>query len=70
MWGTIDIQKTLPYGSVKDVREEVIGRIKHLAHGGGFIIGPTHHVQIDTPLENFFALCETIKEYGKHPIEL
>jgi len=70
LWGTIDIQETLPYGSIKDVREEVIRRIKHLAHGGGFIIGPTHHVQIDTPSENFFALCETIKEYGKYPIEL
>jgi uroporphyrinogen-III decarboxylase len=23
--------------------------------GGGFIIGPSHHIQPDTPLENVFA---------------
>jgi hypothetical protein len=27
---------------------------------GGLIIGPTHHVQLDTPLENFWAMIDTV----------
>jgi hypothetical protein len=30
--------------------------------GGGLIIGPTHHVQLDTPLENFWAMVHAITE--------
>ncbi|MEE8324047.1 MAG: uroporphyrinogen decarboxylase family protein, partial [Candidatus Humimicrobiaceae bacterium] len=68
LWGTIDIQETLPFGSTEDVEKEVRERIKGLAPGGGFIISPTHHVQIDTPLENFFTFWDTAEKYGKYPI--
>jgi hypothetical protein len=27
----------------------------------GLILGPTHHVQLDTPMENFWAMVETIQ---------
>ncbi|MCD6156116.1 MAG: hypothetical protein J7J32_03635 [Candidatus Atribacteria bacterium] len=67
-WGTIDEQYTLPFGSPEEVKGEVIERLKTVAPGGGFIIAPTHHVQLDTPLENFFAFLETAKEMGKYPI--
>jgi hypothetical protein len=29
---------------------------------GGLIIGPTHHVQLDTPLANFWAMVDTIRD--------
>jgi len=61
-WGSIDIQHTLPFGTPEDVRNEVIHRLKTLGEGGGLIIGPTHHVQLDTPMENFWALVNTIRE--------
>jgi hypothetical protein len=28
----------------------------------GLIIGPTHHVQLDTPMENFWALVNTVTQ--------
>ena len=28
---------------------------------GGLILAPTHHVQLDTPVENVLALVETAK---------
>jgi hypothetical protein len=28
--------------------------------GGGLILGPTHHVQIDTPLENFWSMVQEV----------
>jgi len=43
-------------------------RIKNLAPGGGLIISPTHHVQIDTPLDNFFTFWDTAEKYGAYPI--
>ncbi len=59
-WGSIDEQHTLPFGSASDVRDEVLERLKTIGHSGGLILAPTHHVQLDTPLENFWAMVDTI----------
>ena len=59
-WGSIDEQHTLPYGTPADVRQEVRTRLDTIGRGGGLIIGPTHFVQLDTPMENFRAMIETI----------
>jgi uroporphyrinogen decarboxylase len=59
-WGTIDEQRTLPFGTEGEVRAEVLHRLKTIGGGGGLIIGPTHHVQLDTSLENFWSMVNTI----------
>lgn len=59
-WGSIDEQATLPFGTPKDVRNEVLTRLDTLGRNGGLILGPTHHVQLDTPLENFRAMHQAI----------
>jgi uroporphyrinogen decarboxylase len=59
-WGSIDEQYTLPYGAPAEVEAEVITRLKTIGQNGGLILGPTHHVQLDTPLENFWAMVNTI----------
>ena len=64
-WGSLDEQHTLPFGSPDDVREEVRTRLRTIGRHGGLILGPTHHVQLDTPLENFWAMVETIQ--GRTP---
>jgi uroporphyrinogen decarboxylase len=61
-WGSIDEQHTLPFGSAADVRAEVQTRLETIGKNGGLIIGPTHHVQLDTPMENFWAMVNSIKE--------
>jgi uroporphyrinogen decarboxylase len=61
-WGTIDIQQTLPFGTPEDVRNEVLQRLRTVGTGGGLILGPTHNVQLDTPMENFWAMIRTITE--------
>lgn len=60
-WGSIDEQHTLPFGSPSDVISEVNQRLGTIGKNGSLIIGPTHHVQLDTPLENFWAMVNTIK---------
>ena len=59
-WGSIDEQHTLPFGTPGEVAAEVVSRLETLGRNGGLIIGPTHHVQLDTPLENFWAMVNTI----------
>jgi uroporphyrinogen-III decarboxylase len=61
-WGSIDEQHTLPFGSPEDVRAEVLTRLQTIGENGGLIIGPTHHVQLDTPMENFWAMVDTVTQ--------
>lgn len=61
-WGTIDEQHTLPFASPEAVAAEVRERISTVGRSGGLIIGPTHHVQLDTPMENFRAMVAAIIE--------
>lgn len=56
--GGIDIIKTLPRGTVDDVRAEVCARVRVLGREGGYIMASSHHIQSDTPLENVFAMYE------------
>jgi len=65
-WGSIGEQHTLPFGTSTEVRREVIARLRTLGQDGGLIIGPTHHVQLDTPIKNLWALVNTVREtsYG------
>ncbi len=59
-WGSMDEQHTLPFGTPQDVRDEVLLRLKTIGSNGGLILGPTHHVQLDTPMENFWAMVNTV----------
>lgn len=61
-WGSVDEQYTLPYGTPAEVAAEVRLRQATLGQRGGLILGPTHHVQLDTPLENFWAMVRAICE--------
>jgi uroporphyrinogen decarboxylase len=60
-WGSMDEQYTLPFGTPEQVRAEALERMATLGRDGGLILGPTHHVQLDTPLENFWAMVNTIQ---------
>ncbi|HHY25045.1 MAG TPA: hypothetical protein GX527_12585 [Clostridiaceae bacterium] len=62
--GGIDTQKVLPFGSPKEVREEVKRRIDDLAPGGGFVFNTIHNIQADVPPENIEAMLEAFERYG------
>jgi uroporphyrinogen decarboxylase len=53
--GTLCVQTTLPWGSEEDVRAEVRRR-RRLFPKGGLILGPTHAIQVGTPVANILAL--------------
>jgi uroporphyrinogen decarboxylase len=56
--GGIDIIKTLPRGTTEQVQQEVQARVEILGQGGGYIMGSSHHIQPDTPLENVLAMYD------------
>jgi uroporphyrinogen decarboxylase len=66
-WGSIDEQRTLPFGTPADVRAEVLERLRTVGRNGGLIIGPTHHIQLDTPVENVLALADAVHS-TRYPI--
>jgi uroporphyrinogen decarboxylase len=61
-WGSIDEQHTLPFGTPADVQREILERLNTIGKNGGLILAPTHHVQLDTPLENFWAMQRSITQ--------
>jgi len=63
--GGVDNQQTLPFGTVEDVRQEVIDNIRIMGDGGGYILAPCHNIQAVSPPENVVALYETGYEYGQ-----
>ena len=64
--GGIDIQNTMPKGSVSDVRDEVRSRAATLGQGGGYIFCTAHNLLPDVPLKNIAALFEAYLEYGRY----
>lgn len=58
----LDNQITLPLGSAQDVKDESTMLVETLgADGTGFILGPCHNIQINTPLENILALYSSVR---------
>jgi len=67
-YGTIDVQKTLPFGSVEDVKKEAMDHIKACGYNGGLIVAPSHTILPGIPIENILAISETAKKYGRYPV--
>ena len=61
-WGTIGTQRTMPFGSAEDVKNEVRRNVAICGEAGGIVIGPTHVVEPEVPWENIVALREACDE--------
>jgi uroporphyrinogen decarboxylase len=58
--GAVDVQGWLQRATPAQVAAEVDRLMDEVGHGGGFILGPCHQLQPDTPLENILAVYETV----------
>jgi len=58
--GGLSTQRTLPFGSVEDVRNDT-HRLLDLGGEGSYIFAPAHDVEGDVPLENMIAAIETVQ---------
>ena len=62
--GGVDTQKTLPFGTAAEVREEVLRRCEVFAANGGFVFNSIHNAQAGTPLENIVAMFNAVREFN------
>jgi uroporphyrinogen decarboxylase len=56
--GSVSVQTTLAFGSPQEVEQEVKRRLE-LFPKGGLFLGPTHAIQVGSPMENIIALYRT-----------
>ncbi len=63
--GGIDIRTTMQ-GPAEGIVDEVKQRIEQLSPGGGYILAPANHLQVDVPPENLFALYDAAREFGRY----
>jgi uroporphyrinogen decarboxylase len=57
----VDNQYTLPFGTSSDVKKEVRHLIETLGSDGtGFILGPCHNLQSNTPIDNILTLYNSV----------
>ena len=60
-YGGISTQRTLPYGTVDDVRKEVRRNCEMVGEDGGYIAAPAHAIPGDAPAENIHSMLEVLQ---------
>ena len=65
--GGLDIQGGIN-GSMEEAVREAKTRLSAFAPGGGYIFAPANHFMEDVPIDNFFAIYETARTYGRYPV--
>jgi len=60
-FGGISTQKTLPYGTVRDVKDEVKRLLDAVGKDGGYIASPAHAIPKDAKPENIAAMIEVLQ---------
>ena len=63
--GGVDTQKTLPFGTPKEVYNEVRNRIEIFNQNSGFVFNSIHNIQSNVPTENILAMFEAINDARK-----
>jgi hypothetical protein len=62
--GGIDTQRTLPYGTPSQVRDETLRLCDIFSKDGGFVFNTIHNIQANVPVENIVAMIDAIKEFN------
>ena len=62
--GGVDTQQVLPFGTPREVREQVLRRCEIFAAGGGFVFCTIHNIQAETPVENIVAMLDAVHEFN------
>lgn len=62
--GCVSIQRTLPFGTPDEVREEIETLIRECGHNGGLVLMPSNRIQPDTPVENIIACYHTARDFN------
>ena len=61
-WGGMNTQRTLPYGTVQQVKDEVRRLLDGIGKDGGYIAAPAHSTPGDAKPENVAAMIEVLND--------
>jgi uroporphyrinogen-III decarboxylase len=61
--GDIDLAGVLVRGSPEDVAREVEEHCRRLGRGGGYVCGSSHNITENVPVENFYAMRDTVHNF-------
>lgn len=64
--GGVDTQKTLPFGTPEEVKEEVENNMLIFGKDGGFVFNTVHNIQATVPVDNLIAMFETVRKKGSY----
>ncbi len=62
--GGVDTQKTLPYATPGEVRDEVLRLCEVFSKNGGFVFSTVHNVQANVPVENIAAVIDAVRQFN------
>jgi len=68
--GNIDLGYTLTRGTPEETEQEVKEKIRDLAPGGGYVVSSSNTIPDYVKPENYIAMIEAVKKYGKYPIQI
>jgi uroporphyrinogen decarboxylase len=60
-YGGISIQRTLPFGTVRQVRDEVRRLLDAVGENGGYVASPSHDIPRDARPQNIAAMIEVLQ---------
>ena len=69
LWGGVSTD-TLARGTPDQVHHQALFTLKHCAPGGGLILSSSHSIVVRTPIENYQAMLDTVRERGSYPIRI
>ena len=58
--GAVDVQGWLQHAATEEIETEVNRLMDEVGRGGGYICGPSHHIQPDVPVQNVLTVYQTI----------
>jgi len=62
--GGVDTQYTLPFGTEKEVEEQVIKHCEIFSRNGGFVFNTVHNIQANVPVRNIVAMLRGIRRFN------
>ncbi len=66
-WGGLcNTQSTLPFGTLKQIRDEVRRNFECLKPGGGFVASNIHNITAEVPPQNIVAMFDAANEFGNY----
>jgi uroporphyrinogen decarboxylase len=63
--GGVSIQKTMPFGTIEEIRKEVKTLATAAKQDGGYIFCTSHNIQADTSIDSVLALMDAYHEFGR-----